>query len=60
MEHLKRKAVVVGAGLGGLSTAIRLAGDGYDVTILEKNDTIGVKLNRRQGQGFTFDTVHPF
>lgn len=53
---VKQKAVVIGAGLGGLSAAIRLAGDGYDVTVLEKNATIGGKLNQRSGKGFTFDT----
>ncbi|PRO65589.1 phytoene desaturase family protein [Alkalicoccus urumqiensis] len=52
----KPTAVVIGAGLGGLSSAISLAGDGYDVTILEKNETIGGKLNQRSGKGFTFDT----
>ncbi|QKS73308.1 phytoene desaturase [Paenalkalicoccus suaedae] len=53
---MAKKAVVIGAGLGGLSTAIRLAGEGYDVTVLEKNNTIGGKLNQRSGKGFTFDT----
>ncbi len=53
---VKQKAVVIGAGLGGLSAAVRLAGDGYDVTVLEKNENIGGKLNRRSGKGFTFDT----
>ncbi|SDJ68835.1 phytoene desaturase family protein [Salimicrobium halophilum] len=53
---VKQKAVVVGAGLGGMSTAIRLKADGYDVTLLEKNENIGGKLNQRSGKGFTFDT----
>ncbi|SIS85145.1 phytoene desaturase family protein [Salimicrobium salexigens] len=51
-----QKAVVVGAGLGGMSAAIRLKADGYDVTVLEKNENIGGKLNQRSGKGFTFDT----
>ncbi|NIK12039.1 phytoene desaturase family protein [Alkalibacillus almallahensis] len=53
---MKKKAVIIGAGLGGLSNAIRLAGDGYDVTVLEQNETIGGKLNQRSGKGYTFDT----
>ncbi|MEY3331556.1 MAG: hypothetical protein RL202_822, partial [Actinomycetota bacterium] len=30
------KVIVVGAGLGGLSAALRLAGAGREVTILER------------------------
>ncbi|WJH34813.1 phytoene desaturase family protein [Paenibacillus sp. CC-CFT747] len=50
------EAVVVGGGLGGLSAAIRLAADGHRVTVLEKNERAGGKLNVRSGRGFTFDT----
>ncbi|MBN8237027.1 phytoene desaturase [Halobacillus kuroshimensis] len=52
----KKTAIVVGAGLGGMSAAIRLSADGYDVKVIEKNSNIGGKLNRREGKGFTFDT----
>ncbi|WP_350333048.1 protoporphyrinogen/coproporphyrinogen oxidase [Coralliovum pocilloporae] len=34
-------AVIVGAGLAGLSTALRLKDAGYDVTVLEANDRPG-------------------
>ncbi|MDP4550076.1 phytoene desaturase family protein [Alkalihalobacillus macyae] len=51
-----KKTIVIGAGLGGLSAAIRLAADGHNVTILEKNERAGGKLNKRSGQGFNFDT----
>jgi len=54
--HLKKRAIVIGAGLAGMSAAIRLAGDGYAVTMLEKNANVGGKLNQRSGKGFTFDT----
>ncbi|WP_110111933.1 phytoene desaturase family protein [Bacillus sp. CGMCC 1.16541] len=53
---MKKKVLVVGAGLGGLSAAIRLASDGYEVTVVEKGERIGGKLNVRSGKGFTFDT----
>ena len=50
-----RKVVVVGAGLGGLSAAISLRGEGFDVEIVEKNEKIGGKLNFREIDGFGFD-----
>ncbi len=47
--------IVIGSGLGGLAAAIALAQEGYRVTIHEKNDRIGGKLNLHQQDGFTFD-----
>ncbi|MCF8056016.1 MAG: NAD(P)/FAD-dependent oxidoreductase [Desulfocapsa sp.] len=37
----QEKVLIIGAGVGGLSTAIILAGLGYDVTVLEKNSRPG-------------------
>lgn len=51
-----RRAVVVGAGLGGLGTGIHLAREGWDVTILERNATPGGRMNRIEEQGFQIDT----
>jgi phytoene desaturase len=48
--------IVIGAGLGGLSAAVRLAKQGFSVTILEKNETIGGKVNRVEFGGYNFDT----
>lgn len=53
-RHAK-KVVVIGAGIGGVSAAIMLARRGFHVTIIEKNDHVGGKLNRLQTQGFSFD-----
>ncbi|WP_064093252.1 phytoene desaturase family protein [Rossellomorea aquimaris] len=53
---MKKKVLIVGGGLGGMSTAIRLASEGFQVTILEKGDRLGGKLNKRGGKGFSFDT----
>jgi phytoene desaturase len=50
------RVIVIGAGLGGLSAAIRLAYQGHDVTILEKNERVGGKMNIWQAGGYTFDT----
>ncbi len=52
---MNRKAVVVGGGLGGLSCAIGLAAAGYDVTVLEKEKTLGGKLKRVEDSGYRFD-----
>lgn len=51
-----KKIVVIGAGLGGLSAAIRLAVSGYEVTIVEKNETVGGKVNLVEANGYRFDT----
>jgi len=52
----KREIVVIGAGIGGLATAIRLAVGGYRVRLLEQNARVGGKLNLVEHQGFSFDT----
>ncbi|MCX7997296.1 MAG: phytoene desaturase family protein [Patescibacteria group bacterium] len=51
----KPTALVLGAGIGGLSAAGQLANNGYQVTILEKNATPGGKIIRFRKGGFTFD-----
>ncbi|GAK41320.1 hypothetical protein TCA2_3811 [Paenibacillus sp. TCA20] len=52
---MKKKAVIIGAGFGGLSCAIRLASEGMDVTVLERQQHPGGKLQRITEQGYTFD-----
>ncbi len=52
---MKKKVIVLGAGLGGISAAISLAQEGYQVEIHEKNAQIGGKLNLLQTEGYTFD-----
>lgn len=50
------RVVVVGAGLGGLAAAARLAAQGHDVTTVERSDHVGGKLGVLRRDGFTFDT----
>lgn len=50
-----KRVLVVGAGLGGLSAAISLRQEGYEVAVFEKNAHIGGKLNVLRAAGFTFD-----
>jgi len=49
------KAIVIGAGVGGLATAIRLAVQGFDVSVYEKNNQSGGKLSHFTLNGFSFD-----
>lgn len=51
-----KKIIVIGAGLGGLAAAIRLAASGFDVTVLEKNENVGGKVNYVESNGYKFDT----
>ena len=52
---MSKKAIVIGAGLGGLATAIRLKQKGYAVTIIEANTYAGGKLSQINFGGFRFD-----
>ena len=52
---MKKKATILGAGISGLSAASFLAKSGWDVTILEKNPTIGGRARQFSQEGFTFD-----
>lgn len=49
-------ALVIGAGLGGLSAALHLAAAGRKVTVVEKNPAVGGKMNWFEKDGFRFDT----
>ena len=51
----QRKAIVIGSGFAGLSAAINLADKGFQVTILEKNNSIGGRARQFTDSGFTFD-----
>lgn len=53
---MSQKVIIVGAGLGGMSAAIRLARMDFSVTILEKNETVGGKVNQIEAGGYAFDT----
>ncbi len=51
----KRKIAVIGSGFGGLSVAIRLQAEGYQVKIFEKRDMAGGRAYVYKEKGFTFD-----
>jgi phytoene desaturase len=52
---LRRKAVVIGAGIGGIACAMRLQSLGFDTQILEALDAPGGRAYVRKADGFTFD-----
>ncbi len=49
------RAVVIGAGLGGLAAALRLQGMGHDVTVVEQRARPGGRAYRLQDGGYTWD-----
>ena len=50
-----KKVIIVGAGIGGLATALRLLKNGYEVEIYEKNETVGGRVNIIETDNFRFD-----
>src|SRR5512145_3137567 len=48
-------AIVVGAGIGGIAAAGRLARNGYDVTVVEKNANAGGRCDQIVQDGHRFD-----
>lgn len=55
-----KKVLIIGSGLGGLSTALRLSTRGYQVEIVEKYEKSGGRLNQLVKDGFTFDVGPSF
>jgi len=52
---MSRKAVIIGSGIAGLATSIRLSSEGYQVKVFESNDYPGGKLHEKKINGFRFD-----
>ena len=50
-----KKAIIIGGGFSGLSTAAFLAKYGFKVKVIEKNDEIGGKARMLKSKGFSFD-----
>ncbi len=53
---MKKRCVIIGAGLGGLSCGVILAKNGYDVTVLEQNHQTGGCLQCFYRKGTKFET----
>lgn len=52
---MNKKISIIGSGFSSLSASCYLAKAGYDVTIYEKNDTVGGRARQLKKDGFTFD-----
>jgi phytoene desaturase len=53
---MKEKAVIIGAGIGGMAAAIRLAVKGYDTHLFDMNPEPGGKIGELAMNGCRFDT----
>ncbi len=56
MEKQQPKAIVIGAGIAGMATAIRLQVQGYEVEVYEQAASPGGKLGFFSAKGYQFDT----
>ena len=52
---MKKTITIIGSGFSALAASCYLAKDGFDVTILEKNNTVGGRARQLSKEGFTFD-----
>ncbi len=52
---MKKKVIIIGSGIGGLGAAALLAKTGYEVTVIEKNNTLGGRANLFEAEGYKFD-----
>ena len=55
ISSTRSSAVVIGAGLGGLSAAMRLGSKGYSVTVIDRLDRVGGRGSSVTKNGFRFD-----
>jgi len=51
----EKKVAIIGAGVGGVATAIKLAQNGFKVTVYEKNSTPGGRVSQAIRDGHRFD-----
>lgn len=52
---MKKTVAIIGSGFSSLSASCYLAQNGFDVSVFEKNDTVGGRARQLKKEGFTFD-----
>ena len=52
---MKKKITIIGSGFSALAASCYLAKSGHEVTVFEKNATIGGRARQLKREGFTFD-----
>ena len=52
---MKKNIKIIGSGFSSLSAACYLAKEGHEVTVYEKNDSLGGRARQLKKEGFTFD-----
>ena len=52
---MSKKIAVIGSGIGGLASALRLSTNGYDVTVYESSGDVGGKIAEIKSNGYRFD-----
>ncbi len=52
---MKEKIAIIGSGFSSLAAACYLAKEGHEVSIYEKNESIGGRASQFKAEGFTFD-----
>lgn len=55
MSHTKKTVCIIGAGIAGLATAVRLQSKGFQVSVFEANSYPGGKLTAYTAKGYRFD-----
>lgn len=55
MSDKQKKVIVIGAGVAGLASAVRLQNEGYQVELFEKEGIPGGKMHVVEKDGFRFD-----
>ncbi len=55
LHKMKKKIIIIGSGFSSLSASCYLAKAGYDVSILEKNSSVGGRARLLTKDGFKFD-----